>query len=142
VSIKRDFFVAANKHCPLEIKSDNKYVLNIIMFDFMPHVSCTYTPLYISHAAHRRGNFNIDVGSTPIISFCLDERKHPDVKLGGLGENMRELQGPALLCFDNAVSMCDVTHYCCLHKSNNNNNNNNRFWVFDCLYDHKYVNNI
>mmetsp|Transcript_33722 Transcript_33722/g.61652 ORF Transcript_33722/g.61652 Transcript_33722/m.61652 type:complete len:365 (+) Transcript_33722:63-1157(+) len=43
-----------------------------------------------------------DAGATRV-SFMLDERTHPSSTLGGLGAAVASLQGPALLCFDDAV---------------------------------------
>ena len=42
-----------------------------------------------------------DAGATRV-AFILDERTHGAARLGGLG-NVGALQGPALLCYDDAV---------------------------------------
>jgi hypothetical protein len=44
-----------------------------------------------------------DAGATRV-SFMLDERVHPSSSLGGLGSAVASLQGPALLCYDDAVN--------------------------------------
>jgi len=46
---------------------------------------------------------NADDAGAGRVAFVLDERRHPEAALGGLGPNVSGLQGPALLCFDDAV---------------------------------------
>jgi len=43
-----------------------------------------------------------DAGATRV-AFMLDERHHGTERLGDLGPEVASLQGPALLCYDDAV---------------------------------------
>ena len=46
---------------------------------------------------------NADDAKASRVAFMIDERQHGTAKLGDLGPRMAGLQGPALLCFDDAV---------------------------------------